>query len=156
MFKQLYTLTADCNVGMTISADTTAGTLTLNIIPQPKSKDAPAGLRTPLSVTATPEELEAEFPGCLTSFVSKRKALAEQVEATAAILEAAKEEAVQKGVKAATKASTKASASIAATTTATSQQSPGGNSSADRADANAGQSAGKAEDDQTINLFDDD
>ena len=83
-------------------------------IPKPgDAKDEPA-LATPLSLTATPEELDAEFTTVLASYRGQRQSLAEQVAATNEVLAAAREASVQKGSKAATRALAKPNAPAAA------------------------------------------
>lgn len=105
MFKQLYALAKTTNLIMTISANDAKGTLTIIVMPRAKkdATDAP-GLATPLSLTATPEEFEADFPECLTRYTVTRQSLVDQCKATADLLEAAKARAVDKGVKATIKA----------------------------------------------------
>ena len=62
MFKELFELVrASGPLTMAVSADAPRGTMTVVVIPKPAdAKDEPA-LATPLSLTATPEEFDAEF-----------------------------------------------------------------------------------------------
>lgn len=122
MFKELFELArASGPLTVALSADTPPGQMTVVVIPKSgDAKDEPA-LATPLSLTATPEELDAEFTTVLASYKGQRQSLAEQVAATNEVLAAAREASVQKGSKAATKAlakpkpsSSSASASTAA------------------------------------------
>jgi PRTRC genetic system protein E len=112
LFTKLNLLLAACasiNVIFTANHD---GTLNVVVIPKGK-KEGQEGeegvLNTPLSLTGTPEELDAEFAHILESYTSKRKTLAEQLEATEAILEAAKKESQSKAAKAVTKSANKKS-----------------------------------------------
>lgn len=107
MFKELFELVrASGPLTMAVSADAPRGTMTVVVIPKPAdAKDEPA-LATPLSLTATPEEFDAEFTTVLAGYRTQRLSLAEQVAATNEVLAAAREASVQKGSKAATTATT--------------------------------------------------
>lgn len=84
------------------------GTLTVIVMPSSKgTKDA--ALATPLSLTGTAEELDAEFATLLSSYVGARKSLIEQVEATTTVLEAAKNASQKKATDALTGKGTKSS-----------------------------------------------
>lgn len=121
MFKELFELArASGPLTMALSADMPPGQMTVVVIPKSgDAKDEPA-LATPLSLTATPEELDAEFTTVLASYKGQRQSLAEQVAATNEVLAAAREASVQKGSKAATKAlaKPKSSSSSASASTA--------------------------------------
>lgn len=111
MFNKLFQLALTTPLMMTISANSEAGTLTLNVIPTPKRGDKggeldPA-LTQKLSLTATPEEFEQGFPQCLGSYTETYKSLQEQVDATKAVLDAAKSAQVQKAASAVTKSAPK-------------------------------------------------
>ena len=82
MFKELFELVrASGPLTMAVSADTPRGTMTVVVIPKPAdAKDEPA-LATPLSLTATPEEFDAEFTTVLAGYRTQRLSLAEQVAA---------------------------------------------------------------------------
>ena len=115
MFKELFELArASGPLTMAVSADTPSGKMTVVVFPKPgDAKDEPA-LATPLSLTATPEELDAEFTTVLASYRGQHLSLAEQVAATNEVLAAAREASVQKGSKAATRALAKPNAPAAA------------------------------------------
>lgn len=100
MFKELFELVRACGpLTMAVSADAPRGTMTVVVIPKPAdAKDEPA-LATPLSLTATPEEFDAEFTTVLAGYRTQRLSLAEQVAATNEVLAAAREASVQKGSK---------------------------------------------------------
>lgn len=117
MFKELFELArASGPLTMAVSADTPPGQMTVVVIPRSgDAKDEPA-LATPLSLTATPEELDADFTTVLASYRGQRQSLAEQVAATNEVLAAAREASVQKGSKAATKALAKPKPSSSAAT----------------------------------------
>jgi len=103
MFTALQTLLATvAGITLSIMANDN-GTLTVTLVPKPKKEGGEAALNTPLSLTGTPEELDAEFANIVTSYTSKRQSLAEQLEATTAILEAAQKDASKKATKAVTK-----------------------------------------------------
>lgn len=112
MFKELYALTLATPLILKVSADAESGKLTLIAIPTPPTKGDKGGeiepaLTQKLSLTATPEEFEQEFPQCLATYTEKYKSLQEQVETTTAVLDAAKDAQVQKGAKAVAKTTTK-------------------------------------------------
>jgi PRTRC genetic system protein E len=92
MFKELFELVrASGPLTMAVSADAPRGTMTVVVIPKPAdAKDEPA-LATPLSLTATPEEFDAEFTTVLAGYRTQRLSLAEQVAATNEVLAAARE-----------------------------------------------------------------
>lgn len=77
------------------------GTLTVIVMPS-STGNKDAALATPLSLTGTPEELDAEFATLLSSYVGARKSLIEQVEATTTVLEAAKNASQKKATDALT------------------------------------------------------
>jgi PRTRC genetic system protein E len=115
---------------MAVSADTPPGKMTVVVMPKSgDAKDEPA-LATPLSLTATPEELDAEFTTVLASYRGQRQSLAEQVAATNEVLAAAREASVQKGSKAATRAQAKPNA-LAAATVSTAADEPDGDDDGD-------------------------
>lgn len=119
MFKELFELVrASGPLTMAVSADAPRGTMTVVVIPKPAdAKDEPA-LATPLSLTATPEEFDAEFTTVLAGYRTQRLSLAEQVAATNEVLAAAREASVQKGSKAATTATARTPAKHVAATVA--------------------------------------
>jgi len=109
MFKQLECLLKNCaSINMILAANKD-GTLSVTVLPKPKqSGDETLSLSTPLSLTATAEELDAEFATLLGNYVGSHQSLAEQLENTNAILEAAKKESQKKATSTISKASTKA------------------------------------------------
>jgi PRTRC genetic system protein E len=110
MFKQLECLLKNCaSINMILAANKD-GTLSVTVLPKPKqSGDETLSLSTPLSLTATAEELDAEFATLLGNYVGSHQSLAEQLENTNAILEAAKKESQKKATSTISKASTKES-----------------------------------------------
>ncbi len=101
MFQALQTLLAAC-ASLTVSlVANDNGTITVTVIPKAnKDGDNNASLNTPLVLTGTAEELDAEFAEIISNYSGKRQSLAEQLESTAAILEAAQKESASKATKA--------------------------------------------------------
>ena len=103
-FKSIQTLLAQVvslAISMVANED---GTITVTVMPKAKKEgEANASLNTPLVLTGTAEELDAEFVNLFASFTSKRGSLAEQLEATESVLEAAKKESASKATKAVAK-----------------------------------------------------
>ncbi|WP_244789327.1 PRTRC system protein E [Cupriavidus pauculus] len=83
----------------------TGDAMTVVVMPVIKNA-ADAALTTPLSLTATPTELDAEFAATLTGVTDAHRSLAEQAEATKSILDAAKSTQSSKATKALAKAAT--------------------------------------------------
>jgi PRTRC genetic system protein E len=81
----------------------TGDAMTVVVMPVIKNA-ADAALTMPLSLTATPAELDAEFAATLTGVTDAHRSLAEQAEATKSILDAAKSTQSSKATKALTKA----------------------------------------------------
>lgn len=77
----------------------TGDAMTVVVMPVIKNA-ADAALTTPLSLTATPAELDAEFAATLTGVTDSHRSLAEQAEATKSILDAAKSTQSSKATKA--------------------------------------------------------
>lgn len=100
MFTQLKPLLAknsSLNLTLTEAED---GQITVLVVPKPKlTKDAET-LKTPLLLTGTSEELDEQFPGLVSEYVTAQASLAEQLETTTAILDAAKKESQKKATKA--------------------------------------------------------
>lgn len=103
--KNLLATVASLSMSLVLNTD---GTITVTVMPKGK-KEGENALNTPLSITGTAEELDAEFAGILAKYDGKRLSLAEQFEATEAILEVAKKEASKKATTAVKKGSSKAS-----------------------------------------------
>jgi PRTRC genetic system protein E len=103
MFQAIYDFAKTTTLTMLISANTQDGTLTLCVKPTPR-KGVDAALAKELTLTGKPEEFDAAFPGCLTTYATQHQSLMEQAAATAAVLEASQRTQVEKGTKAATAA----------------------------------------------------
>ncbi|RZT29090.1 PRTRC system protein E [Cupriavidus agavae] len=102
MFTELAPLVrAADKVVLTLSMSGDA--MTVVVMPVIKNA-ADAALTTPLSLTATPAELDAEFAATLTGVTASHRSLAEQAEATKSILDAAKSTQSSKATKALAKA----------------------------------------------------
>lgn len=110
MFQVLSQLLASSSsVELFVTGD--SENLTVTVIP--KVTDAKeAALKTPLSLTGTPAELDEGFAQALATYVTARKSLADQVAQTAAILDAAKKQEAAKAVKSAPKAAKPVAVSI--------------------------------------------
>lgn len=105
MFTQLALLLQNCTSLQVIMAANPDGTLSVTVLPKGKAGDKEAALNTPLSLTATPEDLDAGFVSALSGFVVSHQSLAEQISNTEAILEAAKAESQKKATAAISKSS---------------------------------------------------
>lgn len=112
LFAHLFKLAQHGPMVMSISVDAASGRMTVNVMPNVGKNPADAALRTPLTLTGTPEEFDAGFFKLLEGYRESRKSLAEQAEATQEVIDAAKEAQVAKAAKASGKA--KASATPAA------------------------------------------
>lgn len=113
MFKELYELATSATLTMVISADEKTGRMTINVIPKPKKEVDEPALTKALSLTATPDEFDAEFVGVLKGYREVRQSLATQAEATREVLQAAKAASARKAGEAMTKAVKPASAAAA-------------------------------------------
>lgn len=83
----------------------------MSVVVMPVIKNAAdAALTTPVSLTATPAELDAEFAVAITAVTDAHRSLAEQAEATKSILDAAKTTQSSKATKALAKAASPSSA----------------------------------------------
>jgi PRTRC genetic system protein E len=141
MFPEIYELAKTTTLTLLVSANSKAGTLTLCVKPTPR-KGEEATLAHELSLTATPDEFEQGFPGCLTTYATQHKSLVEQTAATTAVMEAAKQAQVAKGAKAATAASKGASPNQPAaqqSQAVASAQTGGGEESKEAAEDEAGE-----------------
>lgn len=104
MFNQLAPLvSASEKVVLTLAM--IGNTLSVVVMPVVKKADDPA-LGAPLALSGTPTELDEGFADALRSYTTTRQSLAEQVEATNSILEAAKANQSSKATKALAKAAT--------------------------------------------------
>ncbi len=95
-FQELKSLLDGCAALAVTLSSARDGLITVTVRPTPKdAKDAEV-LAIPLVLTGTAEELDAQFVGLLRSFADEHQSLAEQLEATRNILEAAKKDASKK------------------------------------------------------------
>ena len=103
MFNELFALLAPCEkLVLTIAP---LGSEHMRVIVAPVVKGhADAGLSLPLVMSGRPEEFDSCFAQALSDYATSRRSLAEQVEATAAVLEAAKATETQRATKALSKA----------------------------------------------------
>lgn len=99
MFQQLHQLAQSCASLTLLITSASATEMTITVIPKSKKDNEEAALATPLQLTATPEEFAEGFVNALTSYTDSRGSLADQVEATKTILEAAKNESAKKATK---------------------------------------------------------
>ena len=107
MFQELFQLALGATLSLTISVDEKQGRMTVNVIPKPKADAGEPALSTPLTLTASPEEFDAEFVGVLNRYRTARVSLAEQAQITQELLDAAKAASAKKGTTAVAKASAK-------------------------------------------------
>ena len=98
MFKELAPIVATGTNLCIMLTGAPDGQLMVTILPQTKDGQS-AALATPLSVTATPDELDAELPAVLTSYVSHRTTLAETLDNVKTIMEAAGKTAMDAATK---------------------------------------------------------
>lgn len=118
MFEELHALALSATLTMIVSADEKTGRMTVHVIPKPKKDVDEPALTKALSLTATPQELDAGFVEALRGYREVRHSLAEQVEATKEVLEAAKLASVKKAGDAASKAAKPAPSARTAPATA--------------------------------------
>jgi PRTRC genetic system protein E len=109
MFTELFPVTASTRLAMLISADAGRGTMTVSVMPRP-AQNAAQSICRDLTLTATPEELDAGFVAALSSYREKLLPLMEQVAAANKALEAvqAAHAAIPKASKTTLKAATPA------------------------------------------------
>ncbi|SAK60840.1 hypothetical protein AWB79_02744 [Caballeronia hypogeia] len=96
MFVAIEPLLRHCTK-LTLSLQMKGKEMVVCVMPQGTAKDA--AMLQPLALTATAPELEAGFVDALATYTGAHASLAEQVAATAAILEAAKTTQVSKATK---------------------------------------------------------
>ena len=106
MFQELFSLAAAASLTLTLSADAKTGRMTINVIPRPHKDGDELALAKALSLTASPQEFDEGFVAALRGYREVRQSLADQVEATREVLEAAKQASVRKATDANTKART--------------------------------------------------
>jgi len=138
MFKELYALASAATLTMVVRADEKTGKLTVSVLPKPKKDMGEPALTKDLTLTATPEEFDADFIEALRDYREKRQSLTEQAEATNEVLEAAKSASAKKAAEAMSKAtkpaqSTKASPPSPATTARGGDDGEDGEKSVDQA-----------------------
>lgn len=104
MFEELFALASTASLALTISADAKSGRMTINVIPRPNKDANDPALSKALTLTATPQEFDEGFIAALKGYRETRQSLADQVEATKEVLEAAKAASVKKATEASTKA----------------------------------------------------
>lgn len=100
MFQSLQSLLAGSTLALSLTGNTD-GTITVLVVPKGEG-----ALAQPLVLTATAAELDAQFAECISTYVTSRKSLTEQMEATAAVLAAAKQASAKTAVKAISKSAT--------------------------------------------------
>lgn len=125
MLKAIEKLALQCNV-VNILVKANAGELSLTFVPTLKEGGDPA-LAKPFTLHGTVPDLEAEMPAALAQLANARASLAEQVEATTAVLEIARKASVEKGSNALKGKSPKPAAGKASSASATGEAagSPG-------------------------------
>jgi PRTRC genetic system protein E len=106
MFQELFQLAQSATLTMTISADAD-GRMTINVVPRPKADLKEAALSMPLTLTATPDEFDADFVRVLSTYRVGHQSLAAQAEATKEVLDAAAKASAKRGADAVQRASTK-------------------------------------------------
>lgn len=112
-FNKLFDLARQGPLVMTVTADTTQGTMTLVVTPKVGKDVADPALKQQLSLTGTPDEFDSSFFGLIDNYATARKSLTEQAEATAEVLAAAKEAQIAKARSATAKGTAKAAATPA-------------------------------------------
>lgn len=101
MFQQMQKFLSTCTAVTIILAEGKGDTISVTVIPKPKQTgDGAQALSTPLHLEGTPAELDEQFANLLTNYQEARNSLVEQMEATTAILAAAKAEQAKKSTSA--------------------------------------------------------
>jgi PRTRC genetic system protein E len=102
MFSQLEALLAEASASLLLTITRSPDCrLCVTVLPQmPEGTKTCTGLATPLSVIATAAELDAGFAQALSEYVAPHVSLQQQVQASAAVLAAAKTELAAKVSKA--------------------------------------------------------
>jgi len=96
MWQPIFNLAKSTALVLTITADESTGKLLITINPKPAKAGAPAALSQPLSLRASPEDLDRDFVEAVTKFTGAYVSMKETVEASIAVMNAAKEEAAKK------------------------------------------------------------
>jgi PRTRC genetic system protein E len=108
MFTELAALAKSTTIHLIITSAPN-DELKVVVLPQAKEGMNPA-LCQPLSLTASPEELDEKFVDCLASYKTERKTLEEQLEDSRLVMEAAGKAAQESAADATKKATTKPAA----------------------------------------------
>ena len=143
-FKQLFDLAkrAGGSVTMTVAAAAEEGQMTVVVAPKAGAGNVDPALATPLVLTAAPEEFDSGFLDALSRYDAAHKSLAEQADATAEVLAAAKEAQAKKGAGAARTATPAKATPAKATPTAVASgedaDDDGGDTDDDTPEAQAG------------------
>ena len=99
MFKQLAGLLAN-NTAVSLLISGSAEAMTVTVVPKiAKALEGQGALARPLVLNGSAEELDNGFSDMVANFTSDRQSLAEQYQATASVLEAAKQESASKAAK---------------------------------------------------------
>lgn len=97
IFQKLAELAAQSTKGLMLLVTTsTAGQLSVSVLPQGSFDGDKAALANPLQLVGTPAELDLEFANAIDQFTNARKSLQEQLADSLAILEAAKKVSADK------------------------------------------------------------
>lgn len=105
MFQQMQKFLSTCTAVTIILAEGKGETISVTVIPKPKQTgDGAQALSTPLHLEGTPAELDEQFANLLTNYQEARQSLVDQMEATTAVLAAAKAEQAKKSTNAVKKA----------------------------------------------------
>jgi PRTRC genetic system protein E len=96
MFEELFVLARTTPLTMTLTADAASGCMTINVLPKLRQDAHEPVLAQALSLTATPQEFDAGFVDALRNYRAVRLSLAQQAEATQAVIEAARVASAQK------------------------------------------------------------
>jgi PRTRC genetic system protein E len=137
MFSQLDALLAEASASLLLTITRSPdGRLCVTVLPQmPEGTKTCAGLATPLSVIGTAAELDAGLAQALSEYVAPHVSLQQQVQASAAVLAAAKTELAAK----VTKATQKPAAASKAKPTSVAPTTPAAGAACEDDDADAGE-----------------
>jgi PRTRC genetic system protein E len=115
MFKQMQKFLSTCTAVTIILAEGKGEAISVTVIPKPKQTgDGAQALSTPLHLEGTPAELDEQFADLLTKYQEARQSLVDQMEATTAVLAAAKAEQAKKSTNAVKKAASPSKAGTVA------------------------------------------
>lgn len=112
MFTQIAQLAKHSTLNLIISAE--GDNLRVIVMPKPKGGEN-AALSTPLSLLASPEELDREFASVINGYSANRTTLQESLDAAKTIMDAAAKEAREKAASKAKPAASKTAAKPAST-----------------------------------------